>query len=135
MKFEEKYFSRFHFTSEQIQKNLSNACKDLEIAKKVKILDVKFNYSYTALIKTGIALLSFHQARIKSVPGHQAKIIEKLAEILNDDSVDAVGNVMRSKRNLDFYAGGIEITEKECEEYLKFVEGILMKVKKIVSKK
>ncbi len=28
--------------------------------------------------------------------------------------------------NLDLYAGGVEITEKECKEYIKFVERILV---------
>jgi len=69
MKFEDKYFARFSFSQEQIEKNLKNAFRDLEIAKEVKILDVQFNYTYTALIKAGIALLSYHQV----------KIIEKLA--------------------------------------------------------
>jgi hypothetical protein len=36
---------------------------------------------------------------------------------------------MRSKRNLDFYAGGIEVTEKECKEYINFVEEVLAKLK------
>jgi phosphate uptake regulator len=75
MKFEDKYFAQFRFSGEQIEKSLNNAIKDLEIAKTVNILDVKFNYAYVALIKAGIALLSFHRVRIKSVPGHQVKII------------------------------------------------------------
>jgi len=40
---------------------------------------------------------------------------------------------MRSKRNLDFYAGGIEVTEKECREYVDFVEEVLPKLKKLLS--
>ncbi len=39
---------------------------------------------------------------------------------------------MRSKRNLDFYAGGIEVTEKECRECIKFVEDVLVRIKKII---
>lgn len=38
---------------------------------------------------------------------------------------------MRSKRNLDFYAGGIEVTEKECREYVDFFEEVLAKIKKL----
>ena len=115
--FEDKFFVGFKFSQEEIEKNLANALRDLDIAKKVNILDVRFHYAYMALIKGGIALLSRHQVRIKSVPGHQAKIIEKMAELLNDDSIAVLGNVMRQKRNLDFYSGGIEVTEKECREY------------------
>ena len=31
-----------------------------------------------------------------------------------------------------FYGGGIEVTEKECAEYIKFVEGVLEKIKAII---
>lgn len=41
-----------------------------------------------------------------------------MGKILKDDSVIDVGNVMRSKRNVDLYAGGVEVTEKECIEYI-----------------
>jgi len=134
MRFEDKYFIRFRFSKEQIKKNLNNALKDLDIAKKVKILDVKFNYAYTALIKAGITLLSYYQWKVKSAPGHHIKIIEKLAQILKDDDIENIGNVMRSKRNLDFYAGGIEITKKECSEYISFVEDVITNLKEIILK-
>jgi len=129
MKFEDKYFIKFEFTKEQIKRNLKNALKDLNIAKKVQILEVKFNYAYTALIKAGITLLSYYQVKVKSVPGHHIKIIEKLAQILKDDAIEDIGNSMRAKRNLDFYAGGIEVTKKECREYISFVEEVLAKLK------
>lgn len=93
---------------------------------------MKFNYAYTALIKVGISLLSHHQVKIKSVPGHHVKIIEKLAHILKDNDIDYIGNSMRSKRNMDFYAGGIEITEKECREYIDFMKKILAKLTKLL---
>ena len=129
IKFEDKYFVKFDFTKEQIKKNFDNALKDLGIARKDQILEVKFSYAYTAFIKAGIALLSFYKVKIKSVPGHHVKIIEKMAQILRDDSVDSIGNIMRSKRNFDIYAGGIEVTEKECKEYIEFVEGALNKIR------
>ena len=62
------------------------------------------------------------------MPGHHIKIIEKMAQILGDDSIADMGNIMRSKRNLDLYAGGVEITEKECKEYIKFAERILVTI-------
>lgn len=133
MKFEDKYFTKFTFTKDQIKKNLQNAQKDLNIAIKVNILEVKFNYAYTALIKAGITLLSYYQVKIKSVPGHHVKIIEKLAQILKNDDIENMGNIMRSKRNLDFYAGGIEVTQKECREYINFVEEVLAKLQKSLS--
>lgn len=132
MNFEEKYFSRFNFDQAEIIRQIENASKDLGIAEADKILDVKFNYSYSALIKSGIALLSYFHIKAKSVPGHHVKIIEKLAETLKDDSINDIGNVMRTKRNLDMYSGGIEITEKECREYVEFVKKVLSQVKAIL---
>jgi hypothetical protein len=132
MKLEEKYFVRFNFTEEQVNKNLANAHKDLSIAKIDKIREVKFNYAYSALIKAGIALLSYYQARVKSAPGHHVKIIEKLALLLKDENIAVMGNVMRAKRNLDLYAGGVEITDKECRDYVNFTECVIHKVNKII---
>lgn len=132
MNFDDRYFNKLKFTEEQINRNFENALKDLNIAKKDKILEVKFSYVYTALIKAGIALLSFYQVKIKSVPGHHFKIIDKMAQILKDDSIMTMGNIMRSKRNLDFYGGGVEVTEKECGEFIEFTEKILTKIKGII---
>ncbi len=134
MKFDGKYFDNFKFTEEQIRKNFDNALKDLKIAKEDTINEVKFDYSYKALIKAGIALASFFGKKVKSLPGHHIKIIEIIARHLSDDSIDDIGNVMRSKRNTDFYGGGIEITEKECREYLEFVINVVEKISKIILK-
>ena len=132
MKFDDRYFNKLKFTEEQINRNFENALKDMNIAKKDKILEVKFSYVYTALIKAGIALMSFYQVKIKSVPGHHFKIIDKMAQILKDDSIMTMGNIMRSKRNLDFYGGGVEVTEKECCEFIEFTEKVLTKIKGII---
>jgi hypothetical protein len=131
-KFEDKYFSRLKFTPAQVAGNLKNALKDLAIAQKDEIADVKFNYAYSALIKAGITLLSHHQVKVKSVAGHHIKILEKLSELLSDPQINDIGNTMRSKRNLDLYGGGVEITEKECREYLEFTEKVLSRVKAIL---
>ena len=135
MKFEESTFIRFSFTQQQIKKNLASALRDYDIAKKDSITEVKFPYSYNALIKAGIALLSYYQVRVRSVPGHHVKILEKMAEILKDEAVDDIGNVMRSKRNIDLYGGGVEITEKECREYITFVGRVLKRIKNIITTK
>jgi len=103
--FEDKFFEKFEFTKEQTRKHLNNSLKDLQIANRVGIIDVKFNYAYSALLKAGIALLSLERRRIKSVPGHQVKIIQILAQLLDDKSIEDLGNVMRTKRNQDFLRG------------------------------
>jgi hypothetical protein len=130
MKFDDKYFKDFTFTKEQVKKNFENALKDIDIARQDKIPDVKFTYSYDALIKGGIALASRYNKKVKSAPGHHIKIVETLSKILKDDSIEAIGGAMRSKRNVDFYDGGAEVTEKEAQEYLDYVDGVLQKVKK-----
>lgn len=132
IRFDDKYFRKFEFTAEQITRNLENACKDLKIAGEVKIPEVRFNYAYTAMIKGGIALLSHYQIKVKSVPGHHIKLIEQVGRLLKDETIVDVGNVMRSKRNTDFYQGGTEVTVKECKEYLAFTETVLERVKKVI---
>lgn len=132
MKFEEKYFGKFNFNEEEVKRYFENALKDFKIAETDKIPDVKFNYAYSALIKSAIALLCHYQIKAKSVPGHHIKIIEKLSEILKNDSINDIGNAMRSKRNIGLYAGGVEVTEKECAEYIDFVKKVIFNVRKIV---
>jgi len=131
--FDSRYFTKFEFTKEQVEKHFVNASKDLNIAKVDKNLEVKFNYTYNAFIKAGIALLSFYKIKARSTPGHHVKLIEEIAEILKDNTIEEVGNIMRQKRNLDFYGGGAEVTEKECKEYLSFVEKIFKRIKSIIS--
>ena len=133
MKFDNKYFTNLKFTKKQILNNFNNAIKDLEIAKNDVYLDVRFNYSYNALIKAGIALLSRYNIKVKSAPGHHIKIIDAIAQILQDETINDIGNVMRSKRNTDLYDGGIEVTEKECNEYADSVKSIIEKIKVIIN--
>lgn len=132
MKFDGKYFDSFKFTREQVKKNFDNALKDLKIAKEDVIPEVKFDYSYKSLIKAGIALASFYGKKVKSLPGHHIKIIEIITLESKDDSIDDIGNLMRSKRNTDFYGGGVNITEKECKEYLEFAENAVKRIGEII---
>ncbi len=76
----------------------------------------------------GVALLGAYQIKTRSVPGHHIKLIEKVSQMLEDESISDIANVMRSKRNLGLYAGGIEVTEKECREYIKFTEKTVKKI-------
>ena len=40
--------------------------------------------------------------------------------------------MMRQKRNLDFYSGGVEVTEKECIEYIDFTESVVNRVQELI---
>ena len=49
--FDKHFFQKFKFQKENLNKYLANALRDLAIAKKDSIPEVKFTYSYQALIK------------------------------------------------------------------------------------
>jgi len=124
--FETKYFQKFSFTKQQIDRFLESAFRDLKIARQDRFTEVRFTYGYQALVKAGIALIAkVGGVKVRSVAGHQVKILEKMSEILENPDVLTLGDAMRNKRNSDFYGGGESITEKEAEDYLKFVEKTL----------
>lgn len=132
MNFDKRFFKKQEFTKDQIQQYYRNALRDLDIAVRDTFLSVKFNYTYTAFMKAGIALLAFHQVKARSVPGHHVKIIEKTGEILEDEDVLTFGNIMRSKRNMDLYDGGIMVTKKEYKEYYDFTKKVFTKIRKYI---
>ena len=130
-RFESDYFQKFKFTPSQITRYLDGALRDLEIAQKDKFSEVRFTYSYQALIKAGITLIAkTGRVRVKSATGHHVKIMEKMSEILRNPDIMTIGNAMRMKRNYDLYGGGESISEKEADDYLKFVEQVFQMVQK-----
>lgn len=132
-RFESKYFRKFEFTPEQVEQYFQNALRDLSIAKEDTHSEVTFTYSYNALIKAGIALIATHGGvKVRSMPGHHIKILEKTAEILKDDHVITMGNAMRMKRNEDFYGGGVYVSEKESRDYLDYVASIIGKIETMI---
>jgi hypothetical protein len=114
---------------------MCSAVEDLEIAAENKRAKVRFNYSYQALIKSGITLLAVRGFRIKSRIGHHIKILQKMSEILKDESINEIGNAMRLKRNVDFYGAGMFVSDSESRHYYSFVEKIVHKIEKMISKK
>lgn len=134
MNFDKKYFQSFKFTQEDINLYFKNASRDFNIAETDNIAEVKFTFAYQALIKGGIALIAkVGKVKIRSVPGHHVKIVEAISEILKEETILTIGNAMRMKRNLDLYSGSEIITEKEANEYLKFIETVLKKIEKLIS--
>lgn len=130
--FEDSYFTKFKFTSEQLKDYLTAAEKDLTIARDSNVPEVIFQFSYNALLKFGIVTMAKQGYRAHSKIGHHAKIIEKLAELLKDPEIAAVGNLMRKTRNVELYSGGSVITEKQAREYLEFCERIANQVKHLI---
>lgn len=128
--FEREFFKKFNFTEEEIKRFFESALHDLEIARKDPFSEVRFSYSFQALIKAGIALLAkVGQVKVRSIPGHHAVILKKIGEILKDADIPTIGNAMRTRRNTDFYGGGKPISEKEAKDYLEFVQKVIQKAK------
>jgi len=130
--FNQQFFHKKTFSQESIEKYLANALRDLHIATKNKDPEVVFTFTYATLIKAGITLIAKLGYKVSSKAGHHIKILEKLAQILEDENVNIVGQTMRKKRNADLYKGGIIVSSKEVKSYLGFVKKIVRKVEKIV---
>ena len=131
--FGKEYFRPLEFTPEQIRKYLQSTLRDLEIARKDLFPEVRFSFAYQSLIKAGITLLAKKGGvRVRSIPGHHVKILQNMSELLQDKDILTIGDVMRTKRNYDFYSAGGLITEKEADDYLEFVEGVIHKVKGVM---
>jgi uncharacterized protein (UPF0332 family) len=132
---EEKFFKKHAKNEKEITDLLANAERSLHIAEEDRFLEVRFSYTYKAFIQSGMALLNHHGLRVRSIPGHHSVLIQKISELLSDEDVCAVGDVMRKKRNRDLYFASVEITEKECEEYLDFVRAMYSSIRAIIRKK
>lgn len=130
---QKNYFQKVKFTASQILLYIENSQRDLDIARDDQFREVKFTYCYQALIKIGIAVLAKKGLRVRSIPGHHIKILEKLSEELSDPNISMIGNIMRIKRNKDLYDIGAAITEKEVDDYIVFVSGIIQKAKNIIN--
>lgn len=131
--FEREFFRKCEFTEEEIKRFLESAHHDLDIARKDPFSEVRFTYSFQALVKAGIAIIAkTGEVKVRSIPGHHAKILEKMSEILKEPDISTIGNAMRTRRNTDFYGGGIPISENEAKDYLKFTEGVIQKVEKAI---
>jgi hypothetical protein len=118
------FFQKQEFLPQEVRKRFDGARRDLEIAEKDRFPEVRFTYAFQALIKLGIALIAREGLKVRSVPGHHVKILERMSEILKDPDVLVFGNGMRMKRNQDLYGGGEPITEKEAVDYLAFVQRV-----------
>lgn len=124
--FDGKYFKEMAYSQKQIEKFLELAHKNLRIAAGSDIAEVKFKFSYDALIIMGISLIASYGHKVASRAGHHVKVLEKAAEILNDPEISSLGNEMRIKRNKELYDGGagLIMTDKQADEYLNFVKKI-----------
>ena len=127
--FEREFFKKQKFAEEEIRRFLESALHDLEIARKDPFPEVRFTYSFQALIKAGLALLAkIGGVKVRSIPGHHAMILAKMSEILKHPDISTIGDAMRTRRNTDLYGAGKPVSEKEASDYMKFTEGVIQKV-------
>ena len=56
-----------------------------------------------------------------------------MSGLLKNPDVLTIGDAMRIKRNDDLYGGGESVSEKDADEYLRFVEKIFENVKRELS--
>ena len=125
MAFLSGYFQQFKFSQRQLAAYLDSARHQLDIAAASKVPEVIFEFSYNALIKFGIYLLAKQGYKIRSVPGHHVKILEKMSEIAGNEDILIFGDRMRQKRNFNLYDEGRPVSYKEAEEFLEFVDSLI----------
>ena len=122
MQFSNEFFQTIDLTEEQIKQYFENAKKDFEIAEKSDEEKIIFQFCYNAIIKLGIAKIAEKGYKVRSIPGHHIKILETLEELTGLKKEINFIQRIRRKRNIDFYEGGVQLTQKECEELLKITK-------------
>ncbi len=127
--FSKDCFQKFDFSPEEMQRLLDGAARDLEIAEKGNFIEVRFTYAYQALLKSGIALIAREKGlKVRAVPGHHVQVLSGLSLLLKAPRIEVIGNAMRMKRNTDLYGGGEFFSDKQVDDYLKFVTGVVKSV-------
>lgn len=128
IEFEIDYFQNFVFSEHQLNKYLDAARHNLDIAEKTEITEVIFDFSYQALIQFGIAIIAKEGYKVRSIPGHHVKILQKMSLILKNTDIDSFGNKMRRLRNKGLYDGVINlISLKDAQDLYLFVNDIFKK--------
>jgi len=130
IQFESDFFQTINFDAKQIGDYIKSAKRDLFIAKSSDVSEVVFKFSYDAIIKLGVILIAKHGYKVRSVPGHHVKIIEKISLILDDSTIQVIGNKMRYSRNTDLYGGNFLISNKDTGEFLSFVGDVFARAEK-----
>lgn len=128
MIFDENFFSKQQFSGADIENYKASAIRDLKIAEKSKELEVKFHFSYMALIKAGICRIAREGYRVKSRPGHHIKIIESLSKLMKDEDIVIIGDKMRKDRNIDFYEPAGTILKDDVAVFMSFIKDLIPKL-------
>ncbi len=121
---ENQFFRKFRFTNDQLRKYYRAAEQDRQIAQTSEHPEIIFRFSYDSLVKLAVYVTAASGLKVRSIPGHHIKLIEKLSEICGVDDALLIADEMRRKRNLDLYEGGVLITEMEARSYMQFVHSV-----------
>ena len=127
MKFDKGFFVKQAFASEDLERFKISALRDLEIAHHGEPPEVKFHFTYMALVKAGIFCIAREGYRVKSKPGHYQKIVETLSQIMDNKDIEIIGNKMRRDRNADLYDSVGRYNDEEIEGYFSFISAIVKK--------
>lgn len=127
-------FEKFKFTERQVENYYKSARKDYRIAFGSDIPEVMFKFCYDALLKLAIAVCAGNGLRVKARRGHHVELLKKMSGFLQNREIEILGDEMRAKRNLDIYGGGAVISEKEADEYLKWMKGLIVETENYLSK-
>jgi hypothetical protein len=80
-----------------------------------------------------IVVCAKNNLRVKARRGHHIALIEKMSLLLKDQEIEIIAQEMRTKRNRDLYDGGIIISNKDAEMYLKFSADLAETVEKYLN--
>lgn len=127
LKFDKAFFVPQKFSLEDLERFKASARRDLEIARTSGHAEVKFHFTYMALVKAGIFCAAQEGVRVKSKPGHHQKILETLAMVAGNEDVLVMGDKMRRDRNADLYDSTGRYNDAEIEQYFSFVSNLLEK--------
>ncbi|MBI5754900.1 hypothetical protein HZA41_01630 [Candidatus Peregrinibacteria bacterium] len=128
--FETDHFQEFPYSKSQTDGYFHNAELDFVRAEKARDPNIAYRIGYESILKLGIAMIADAGYKVKSVPGHHIKILEKLGEILKrPDEIEYLHRIRR-KRNIDLYEGGLDFTEKESSDLLVLCGILFVEAKK-----
>ena len=128
-------FVEYKFKQSQLKAYFTAAKNDLSTARKYSDPEVRFRFSYDALIKLAITVAAFGGKRVKSRAGHHIELIEKLANALSDKAINEFGNDMRIRRNKNLYDGGVLISKKDADHFFKMVQKTFLSAEDLIDKK
>jgi len=137
VKLDQRLFQKKDFTKNDLDKLLANSSRDLHIAKKSRIPEVIFKFSYDAFLKACITIIAFQGYRAMSKRGHHKAIISATKIVLGKQFRDMLDycDTMRRRRNIDLYGGGVLVSLSESKQFLEVVLMVHAEIKKRVSSK